>query len=301
MRVLLAYDGSVDAQKAADLVARTSWPVDSTVRVVGVIEPIALAVSAWPAAMPDSFAEVDQLMTDYYATELADVVRRLEGPDRSVESAVLRGRAGTAIVDEAEAFSADLVVVGSRGHGGIASLILGSVSGEVVDRAPCPILIARGSAVTRVVFATDGSASAESAGQVLTSWPMFRNVPVHVVSVADVPQPWHTGIAPTMYAQVIAAYEADLKTARAEHERIAMASAEALRAAGLEATSASPTGDAAAEIIAASTKGGADLVVLGTRGRTGLTRLVLGSVARNVVHGSGISTLVVRDRGSHPM
>ena len=63
-------------------------------------------------------------------------------------------------------------------------------------------------------------------------------------------------------------------------------------------------GDAAGEIIAAAEQRGADLIVLGSRGRTGLTRLLLGSVARNVLSGSTASVLVVRDRdgarSSHP-
>ena len=204
-------------------------------RVIGVIEPTVLVMTAWPAAMPDYLAQADRRITDYYLRELADIVGRLESPDRTVESGVLRGRAATTIVDEAAAFGADLVVVGSRGHGAIGSLILGSVSGEVVDHAPCPVRIARGSTVTRVVFATDGSPAAAAAEQVLTAWPMFRTVPVHVVSVADVPEPWHTGIAPTMYAQVIEAHARDLENAKREHQRIATESVEALRAAGVDA------------------------------------------------------------------
>lgn len=295
MRVLLAYDGSGDAQMAADLVGGTPWPTGSTLRVIGVIEPTVLAATAWPTAMPGYFAEADRQITDYYTSELAAVVRHLEGPARTVQSGVLRGRAATAIVDEAAAFAADLVVVGSRGRGAIGSLILGSVSGEVVDHAPCPVLIARGPTVTRVVFATDGSPTAASAQQVLTAWPVFRTVPVRVVSVADVPEPWHTGVAPTMYVQVIEAHARDLEEAKGEHQRIAFESVDALRAAGLDATAETLVGDAAAQIIAASATWGADLIVLGSRGRAGLTRLVLGSVARNVAHGSATTTLVVRE------
>ena len=51
----------------------------------------------------------------------------------------------------------------------------------------------------------------------------------------------------------------------------------------------------AGEIIAAAEKRGADLIVLGSRGRTGLTRLLLGSVARNVLSGSTASVLVVHE------
>jgi nucleotide-binding universal stress UspA family protein len=62
-------------------------------------------------------------------------------------------------------------------------------------------------------------------------------------------------------------------------------------------------GDAAAEIVAEAESWGADLVVMGSRGRTGLTRILLGSVARNVLQGSRSSVLIVRDRsrdGSPP-
>jgi nucleotide-binding universal stress UspA family protein len=53
-------------------------------------------------------------------------------------------------------------------------------------------------------------------------------------------------------------------------------------------------GDAAAEIVEEASSWPADLVVLGSRGLTGLTRIVLGSVARNVLQGSQSSVLVVR-------
>jgi nucleotide-binding universal stress UspA family protein len=300
MRVLLAYDGSQGALQAADLVAAIAWPPDSIVRVVSVIEPTMVALTAWAGVVPDSSPEAESQVNDYYVGELAETVRRLSGPNRTVESAVLRGRPATTIVDDAGTFDADLVVVGSRGQGAIASLVLGSVSGEVIDHAPCPVLVARQSTMTRIIFATDGSPSATSAQDLLSRWPVFGGFPIRVVSVADVPHPWHTGIAPTMYAQVAEAFARDLEEAKNEHQRIADESATALRAAGLDATAETPAGDAAAEIIAAAARWDADLVVLGSRGRTGLTRLLLGSVARNVAHGSGASVLVVRDTGRTP-
>jgi nucleotide-binding universal stress UspA family protein len=296
MRILLAYDGSNSAMQAADLVGAVTWPTDTTVRVVTVIEPTMVALTTWDAVGPD-YPEADDQITEYYKGELAGSVRRLASSGRSVESAVLRGRPATVIVDEARAFGADLVVIGSRGRGTITSLVLGSVSAEVVDHAPCPVLVARRPGVRRVTFATDGSPAAVSAQRLLSGWPIFGAVPVQVVSVADVPEPWHTGIAPTMYVQVMEAHARDLADAKLEHQRIATESVETLRAAGVDASAETAVGDAAAEIIAASETWVADLIVLGSRGRTGLARLVLGSVARNVAHGSSASILVVREVG----
>jgi len=54
-------------------------------------------------------------------------------------------------------------------------------------------------------------------------------------------------------------------------------------------------GDAAGEIVAVAEQRGADLVVPGSRGRTGMTRLLLGSVARNVLSASPASVLIARD------
>ncbi len=232
----------------------------------------------------------------YYEDELAALVLGLDGPDRTVESALLRGRPASVIVDEARAFAADLVVVGSRGHGAIESLVLGSVSGEVVDHAPCPVLVARRSELASVIFAADESPSATTAEAILARWSMFDGSPIHVVSVVDSPDPRDLQVDPTIYGQVMDAYTRDLAEARIEHQRIADASVQRLREIGRTVTAELRSGDAASEIIAAASERNADLVVLGTRGRTGLTRLLLGSVARNVLHGSTASVMVVRDR-----
>jgi len=56
-----------------------------------------------------------------------------------VERRVVQGRAAAALVDESR--DADLLVVGSRGHGGFAGLLLGSVSQQCAHHAACPVVI----------------------------------------------------------------------------------------------------------------------------------------------------------------
>ncbi len=294
MRVLLAYDGSAGATEAVGLAEAIAWPTDSALRVVNVVDPALMsAAGSWDAGASLT-PQVDAAITASAREIMHEVVERLGSSGMSVEGQVLRDRAASAIVDAARDFGADVVMIGSRGHGTIASLLLGSVSSEVVDHAACPVLVARTASLSRVVFATDGSPSAQAAESILAEWPIFRGVPIEVVSVARVVHPWTVGVAPTMYEQVRDADADELRAAEVEHERIAEEAAVRLREAGGAADAQMRHGDPASEIVAAAEERGADLIILGSRGRSGLTRVLLGSVARNVLSGSTASVLIVR-------
>ena len=108
------------------------------------------------------------------------------GHDWSVDRHVVRGRASSAIVEAAADMAADLIVLGSRGHGPIASMLLGSVSAEVVERAGCSVLVARGSSASRVLVATDGSPCAELIPDVMATWGAFKGLPAIALSVTPV-------------------------------------------------------------------------------------------------------------------
>jgi nucleotide-binding universal stress UspA family protein len=301
MRIVLGFDGSESARCAAFLAGSLTWPPGAAIRVTAVIDRTPLIVPApWAGGSPAAALELDAETTTYIEGELASIVAQLDQGDRSVEAAIHHGRPASILVDEVAAVDADLLIVGSRGQGVIRELIMGSVSSEVIEHARCPVIVARRTSVDRVVFAHDGSEEAMAAEGIIASWPMFADVPVRVVSVANVVIPWHTGIAPTMYREALASHAADVAEARDVHTQIAERSAERLRLAGREADAILRSGDPAGEIIEEAQDRDADLIVLGSRGRTGLARLLLGSVARNVVHGSEASVLVVRQAVGHP-
>jgi nucleotide-binding universal stress UspA family protein len=64
-----------------------------------------------------------------------------EGSDVAIEEVTTEGPAAEVLVDAAE--GADLLVVGSRGHGGFAGVMLGSVSQQCAQHASCPVVIVR--------------------------------------------------------------------------------------------------------------------------------------------------------------
>lgn len=295
MRILVGTDGSECAGVAIDLVAGLDWPRDSAIHVVEVV-PSGVSVfgGPWPPITPVDTRGFDVDIRDQAARNLSEAADRLAGPERTVERSVRAGRAGDAIVSLAEQTEADVIVVGSRGHGTLETMLLGSVSSEIVDHAQVPVLVARGRAIENVVFAWDGSERAEAALPTLTDWGLFGDAHIDVLSVADADPPWWVRAGLVSDETAAEAYHDAAEPSRRQHEEMAAGMAERLRSAGLKADPVSQEGDPAEAIVAFAQGHEADLVVLGTHGRTGLRRLIMGGVARNVLLHAHCSVLLAR-------
>ena len=293
MRILLAHDGSPCAETASALVGSLELPVPSHVDAVRVIEPVfdlfVLPPVEFEGSMEDALggAEAERVLQE----EVVDLAR----PGLTVDTHVIVGRAATVIVETAARLGADLIVIGSRGRGPIGSMILGSVSSEVADHAPCPVLVARGSGLARVLVALDGTPFADRIVDTVATLPFLRGTHVEVVSVAPSTAPGPGIMLSGAYGMPISWYEDAVQAARAALEGDAAMATERLRAAGLDASWSVVEGDPAATLIDVARRSEADLVVVGTHGRTGLTRLVLGSVARNVLLHAHASVLVLHE------
>ena len=146
MKVLIATEGS-DFSNAAirKFCEMFSGKRELFVKVVSVVQP-ALVPSA-PFEIASSF--VDQI-DKFAVTHARSVVdRAAEEIERALPFAeevrkdVITGTPEQSIIEEAEAWKADLIVTGSHGHGFLKRAWLGSVSNAVVHRAPCSVLIIR--------------------------------------------------------------------------------------------------------------------------------------------------------------
>lgn len=137
--VVVGYDGSQGAEAALHVALEEARRRGATLRVVGAWHVPAPLVGS--SAAPSSAARLgeDIRVALTQAVDTAAAALRERGGDVEVEAVVVEGPAVTVLTGEAAA--ADLLVVGSRGLGGFRELLLGSVSHQCAQHAPCPVLI----------------------------------------------------------------------------------------------------------------------------------------------------------------
>jgi nucleotide-binding universal stress UspA family protein len=143
MRILLGTDGSSYSVAAAQSVAERPWPQGTEVRLISVADTIPLVSEPWhlEAGLMQSLVD-DQVSQAEAAVSSAEQVIKKSGSLKSSKVTPL-GAASRAILDEAEAWGADLVVVGSHGRHGLDRLLIGSVSESVAIHAPCSVEVIR--------------------------------------------------------------------------------------------------------------------------------------------------------------
>ncbi len=287
MRILLATDGSEDSRGATEWLRELPVPPTSSVLV--------LTVASGPmSARAERNDLLEVVRTDaWYVVQAAR--RSLAGRWAEIEERVVDGDPRSAILQVRDDWGADLVVVGSRGLGAFAGMILGSVSIEVARHAPCAVLVTKGSPrpVRTAVVAIDGSANALAAARWLAALPLDRGVRVHLVAVAE--RPRYPSSAPgVIRPQLNAAIEEMVRERTQELEKAlgSVAGEFASVPATVERTAA--VGNPADAIVAAAETARADLVVVGARGLGTFERVLLGSVSERVLHNASCPVLVVR-------
>ena len=133
-RILVALDGSADADSALGQAIALAADQHARLTLVTVVPPQP-AFAAMAPPVPESADEA-------FAALLRDAVERVP-QDVSVTTQVRHGAPATEIVAAAQEAQADLIVIGSRGHGRVADALLGSVSRAVVHGSHVPVLVAR--------------------------------------------------------------------------------------------------------------------------------------------------------------
>lgn len=148
-RVALATDGSPNASRALGfLLARLEPPAGARVKVIQILEPVlprtrALLPASVRRAVIAAATSLNAERARQARREVAGAAVLLKRAGWRARGVVQEGVPLAEVLREATASRADLLVVGARGTGGLARLLLGSVAEGVLDRSPVPVLLVK--------------------------------------------------------------------------------------------------------------------------------------------------------------
>ena len=223
-------------------------------------------------------------------------------PEWEVQAVGLAGTPSAELVNKADEWKADLVVVGSHGRSALGRVILGSVSKKVVTDSHHSVRVTRGTfkdkagLPPKIMIAVDGSPEAEHAVRAvgMRVWPEATEV--RIIAVDDGTSPARiSGVLPTAAAMITSSNE---KVAEAARMMVEWAENE-LRAIGLQVSVAIEKGNPQRVLIAEARKWDADSIFVGARKFSGaIERFRLGSVSTALVTNAHCSVEVVRSASS---
>jgi nucleotide-binding universal stress UspA family protein len=279
-KILLATDGSEDAELAATTAVGLARSTSSELHVVHTWRPV-------PSVHFDAL--IRREMEREAQGILDEQAKKIEGLGGTVAQARLReGGAAEEIVALAEEIGAGLIAVGSRGRGRIRRALMGSVSDAVVRHAHCPVMVVRWKPVifpAKILLATDGSEEATVAAQIVTYLGERTASEVHVVHVGEIPSTHY----PDRYG-----YRALYEEHEREARQLLEAQIEKMKGAGATMAQAHlRLGRADEEIVVLAEELGVDLIAMGSRGLGRVSRALMGSVSDSAVRNAHCPVLIV--------
>ncbi len=143
MKVLLAIDGSAPSDAAVSEVCRRPWPPGTEVRIITVENPWKEELLRGDFSSMYDEINVRLRAEAWQRLNVAAATIRRNIPGMIVTPVFREGQPKDKILDEAEDWGADLIVVGSHGYGTLKRLLLGSVSLAVATAAHCSVEIVR--------------------------------------------------------------------------------------------------------------------------------------------------------------
>jgi nucleotide-binding universal stress UspA family protein len=280
--LLLPFDGSEGAAAVLHHAGELAHRFDAGVRVLYVAD-----------TTRDSLTVVEGRPVDALVREgedtVAEAAKTLETLGVAHETDVVQGNPAPTIVEYAEEFGLDLVVMPTHGREGVSRYLVGSVTEKVVRLCSVPVLAVRMRAdeslafpYERILLPTDGSDAATHAAEHVCSLAATLDATLHVLSVVDDAGAVRATRAATGDGEAVA---------REAVEVVGSMAAER----GVETVTHVDHGPPVEAILDRIDAEDADAVGMGTTGRRGTARILLGSVAEKTVRSAPVPVLTVAD------
>jgi len=280
--IVVGVDGSALALHAVRWAAHEASVRKLPLRIVHACVPVA---GRSPDSLPPSMADMLVAAGRQWLSEAAQVARE-EHDD--VATDLVRDHELDALVNES--WAAELIVVGARGHGGFAELLIGSVAVALTARGGCPVVVVRGDVEDRtgkpVVVGVDGSRGSEAALAFAFEEASRLNVPLVALHT------WSDTVTAAAFA--MAPFAVDWFEVRNEEQQLL---AEWIapwqeKYPDVPVQRVVTQDHPAHSLIEQARK--AQLVVVGSRGRGGVAGMLLGSTSQAILHHAPCPVAVIR-------
>ena len=292
MKVLVAIDNSPSSNAILDVIVSATWPAPTTFCVLHVID--LQRFERLPALIEDAEREGHRL-TETFS-------RQINAGGYEAFPVTSSGHPRSEISCYAKEWSADLILVGSHGHGAVGRFLLGSVAQAVLRTAPCSVEVVRPTSHLmpfKVLFATDGSECSTAAARSIAMQPWPKESLFKILSVEELMTASNQMDAASLAAVYPASLLEELIDQAHDWSRVAVDRAKDIFSrASLKIADgdSSPVGDPKGVILDTAKDWGAQLIILGSHGRRGIDRFLMGSVSETVAVHANCSVRVVRPR-----
>jgi nucleotide-binding universal stress UspA family protein len=287
MKILVAYDGSECADAALDDLRKAGLPADAQIKVLSVVEN-------WlpPPSGLEMVEHVDRDQENLALARRGGMRLASIGPGWDVKSESGAGSPATVIIEEADEWGAELIVVGSHGRTALGQFFFGSVSRKVLHEAHCSVRVARGrieepDRPVRLIVGLDGSKDSEAAVVAVAArkWPAGSEA--RIVNA--------TWAAPHLTSQHMASQITKwLVEEKARVKQKIDEAVEKLSAAELTTDVMVKEEDPKRLLVAEAESWGADCIFIGARGMSRIERFLIGSVSSAVAARAHCSVEVAR-------
>ncbi len=287
--ILVPLDGSSFSERALPIATTLAQAMRAQIVLMQAANALVFPGADATEAQVQAVAEAQ--------TYLSTLAAGLSEQGLSIEVAVPYGEAAESILLEIGLHKADLVVMCTHGRSGLGRWIYGSVAEQVLARSPAPVLLVRPSGETitlqpdaaqaALLVPLDGSPLAEAA--LPHAADLARTFGATILLLRTV-EPSVLAYHYSLTALAEESLQEEQRRAKAYLEEVA----KRLHENGVNAHTMVPVGWPADVIVYRAAALGPQLIVMATHGRTGVARLLLGSVALEVVRRSPLPVLLIR-------
>lgn len=285
--ILFPYDGSDGAVDVLRHAGELAAAFDATVHLLFVADTASDSVTVVETQVVDGLVQEGE-------ETLEDAERGLRSMGVDYESAIEQGNPASTIVDYADQYDLDLIVMPTHGRDGLSRYLIGSVSEKVVRLSSVPVLTARMQPDEELRFpyenllvATDGSEGATRAAQHGLSLAAALGAAVHLLSVVD-------DDSLGLDVRSVTGSENERAASDAVDDLADEADARGVTDVVRHVEHGSPV----ETILECVEEYDVDAVVMGTTGRRGTDRILLGSVAEKTVRAAPVPVITVRGDGN---